>query len=191
MKPFLGRGGPDRRRRRPGPPFDFTLALARPMKLPLLISLLALAAVAGTGMYVSDFTAYLGNDPATCNNCHVMDAAYEGWVHGGHREWAACSDCHTPHAFIPKYLVKAQSGFRHVSAFSLGHIPAAIRAVPGSREVIQENCVRCHSETVAAVGEGQMDPGRYCFECHRDTGHGARGVSLLPYQDELSYGEAK
>ena len=150
------------------------------MKLPLLVGLLALMAVAGTGLYVTDFTAYLGNDPATCNNCHVMDAAYESWLHGGHSEWAACGDCHTPHALLPKYLVKAQSGFRHVSAFTLGHIPDAIRAVPSSQAVVQENCIRCHAETVEAVAAGQMDADRSCVDCHRDVAHGARGLSLLP-----------
>jgi cytochrome c nitrite reductase small subunit len=159
------------------------------MRLPLFVGLLALASVAIVGMVVTDFTAYLGNDPATCNNCHVMDAAYEGWYHGGHRNWAACGDCHTPHALVPKYLVKGQSGLRHVSAFTLGHIPDAIRAIESSRAVIQENCLRCHAETVAAIGDGQMDSGRLCFDCHRSVAHGSRGVSLLPYQDDLPYRE--
>ncbi len=159
------------------------------MRLPLLLSALALAAVAGTGLVVSDFTAYLGNDPATCNNCHVMDAAYEGWYHAGHREWAACGDCHTPHALVPKYLVKAQSGMRHVTAFTIGHIPAPIRAIESSRQVVQANCIRCHAETVSAVADGQADAGRYCFDCHRSVAHGQRGVSLLPYQDDLPYRE--
>ena len=34
---------------------------------------------------------------------------YEGWFHGGHKEWAACNDCHTPHDLIPKYFVKILS----------------------------------------------------------------------------------
>jgi cytochrome c nitrite reductase small subunit len=150
------------------------------MKLPLLIGFLSLVVVAGTGMFVTDFTAYLGNDPSTCNNCHVMDAAYEGWLHGGHREWAACADCHTPHALIPKYLVKSLSGVRHVSAFTFGHIPEAIRALPSSRAVIQENCIRCHAAVVANISDGQMDADRECFDCHRDAGHGPRGLSLAP-----------
>jgi cytochrome c nitrite reductase small subunit len=159
------------------------------MKLPLIVGLVALTAVAVTGLYVTDFTAYLGNDPATCNNCHVMDAAYEGWYHAGHQEWAACGDCHTPHSLIPKYLVKAQSGYRHVSAFVLGHLHDAIRARESSRAVIQENCIRCHAETVSAVADGKADAGRECFTCHRAVAHGERGVSLLPYQDDLPYRE--
>jgi cytochrome c nitrite reductase small subunit len=156
------------------------------MKLLLFVGLAALAAVLGVGMYTTEFTTYLGNNPTTCNNCHVMDAVYEGWFHGGHQEWAACGDCHTPHALIPKYLVKAESGFRHVSAFTFGHIPQAIRAKESSRAVVQENCIRCHTESVSNM----LDPGqnggmafdRYCFECHRGVAHGERGVSTLPYQ---------
>src|SRR5512139_3440313 len=118
------------------------------MKLPLIIGIISLLVVAGVGLYVTDFTAYLGNNPTTCNNCHVMDAVYEGWYHGGHQDWANCNDCHTPHAIIPKYLVKAQSGYHHVTAFVFGDIPDAIRAKPASREVVQENCIRCHQDTI-------------------------------------------
>jgi cytochrome c nitrite reductase small subunit len=160
------------------------------MKLPIFLGLAAFLVVTGVGLYVTDFTAYLGDDPATCNNCHVMDAAYEGWFHGGHQQWAKCTDCHVPHDFIPKYLAKSEAGFRHVSAFTLGHIPDAIRAIERSRAQIQANCIRCHAETVAAVADGTMDAGRYCFECHRSVAHGERGISLLPYQDDLPYREA-
>ncbi|MCS6911127.1 MAG: NapC/NirT family cytochrome c, partial [Anaerolineales bacterium] len=66
------------------------------MRLAVLVGLVSLAVVAAVGLYVSDFTVYLGNDPTACNNCHVMDAAYEGWFHSGHKQWADCNDCHTP-----------------------------------------------------------------------------------------------
>jgi cytochrome c nitrite reductase small subunit len=154
------------------------------MKIPLLIGLIALLAVSGVGMFASDFTAYLGEDPTTCNNCHVMQSAYENWYHGGHMNWAKCSDCHTPHALIPKYLVKAESGYHHVSAFTFGNIPDSIRAKEKSLRVVQDNCIRCHAETVAEIASGPMDSERYCFECHRNVAHGERGISLLPYQHQ-------
>src|SRR5512145_188359 len=113
------------------------------MKLPLVVGIVALIAVLGVRLYATNFTAYLGNNPTTCNNCHVMDAVYEGWYHGGHRMWATCADCHTPHDLIPKYIVKAENGFRHVTAFMFGHIPEAIRAKEASKDVVQANCVRC------------------------------------------------
>jgi cytochrome c nitrite reductase small subunit len=156
------------------------------MRIALLISTLMIILVAAVVLYVTDFTAYLGNNPSTCNNCHVMDNVYEGWYHGSHQAWTTCNDCHTPHALIPKYLVKAQSGYHHVTAFMLGNIPDAIRAKESSRQVIQENCLRCHEATVDnldwQMGYSDVDSQRYCFECHRDVAHGARGLSILPYQ---------
>jgi len=160
------------------------------MKLPVILGLVIIAIVLLTGIYVTDFTAYLGDNPSTCNNCHVMDAAYEGWFHAGHKNWATCNDCHTPHALIPKYIVKAQSGYHHVSDFLLGDIPDAIRAKDSSRQIVQENCVRCHETTVMNIMDSSMmaqyaggtDNDRYCFECHRSVAHGDRGISLLPYQ---------
>lgn len=152
------------------------------MRIALLVAVLALAAVIGVGLYVTDFTAYLGNNPTTCNNCHVMDNAYESWYHAGHKQWADCNDCHTPHDLIPKYLVKAESGYHHVSAFTLGHIPDAIRAKEKSRDIVQENCIRCHEETVSTMLDNPMPLDRRCFECHRSVAHGERGLSILPYQ---------
>ena len=156
------------------------------MRIALVIGILALVAVVAVGMYVTDFTAYLGNDPTTCNNCHVMDNVYEGWYHGGHQKAAVCGDCHTPHALIPKYITKAVSGYHHVSAFILGNIPNAIRAKESSQKIIQANCIRCHGETVAnlAIGQKDNDDGgvRFCFDCHQTTSHGRRGISILPYQ---------
>ncbi len=154
------------------------------MKLALAISLLALILVIGVGLSVTGFTAYLGNTPSTCNNCHVMDAVYENWYHGGHKAWTTCNDCHTPHAFIPKYWVKAQSGYHHVTAFMFGKIPDAIRAKESSRKIVQNNCIRCHEETVSDIIGGAMPFDRYCFDCHRASAHGERGISILPYQDQ-------
>lgn len=154
------------------------------MRIARIVGIAALLVVFGVVVYISDFTAYLGNNPTTCNNCHVMDAVYEGWFHGSHQQWATCSDCHTPHAFIPKYITKAVSGYHHVSANTVGNIPDAIRAKEESLEIVQENCIRCHEDAVDATFEVAMDSERYCFECHRSVAHGERGVSLLPYQDK-------
>lgn len=157
------------------------------MKFLLIVGLVALAMVVGVGMYVTNFTAYMGNNPTTCNNCHVMDAVYEGWYHGGHKQWAVCNDCHTPHDLIPKYIVKAESGYHHVSAFILGEIPDAIRAKQSQKDIVQENCIRCHTETVSNILDSSMEFDRYCVECHRSAAHGERGVSILPYQHTEEY----
>jgi cytochrome c nitrite reductase small subunit len=157
------------------------------MKLPLYVGLTALIVVVAVGMVATDFTVYLGNDPTACNNCHVMDAVYEGWYHAGHQQWAICIDCHTPHALIPKYFIKAKSGMTHVWHFTMGTIPDPIRAKQATDRIIQDNCIRCHAETVSMIAGGQKDAGRYCFECHRSAAHGERGISILPYQDTGMY----
>ncbi len=149
------------------------------MKLPIILAGLAVLGTLALGLYTTNFTSYLFDDPAACNNCHVMGTVYEGWYHSQHRQWATCNDCHTPHDLIPKYLVKARSGMNHVLAFSTGHIPDAIRAKPSSRAIVQENCIRCHAETVSEVSSGEMDADRYCFDCHRTDPHGLRGPSIF------------
>jgi cytochrome c nitrite reductase small subunit len=151
--------------------------------LTIVIGIIALLAVAGVGLYVTNFTAYMGSDPNTCNNCHVMDYVYENWLHGGHHTAATCNDCHTPHALIPKYIVKAQSGYHHVTAFVFGAIPDAIRAKEESKKVVQENCVRCHEHTVSTIMAGAQEFDRYCFDCHRSAAHGARGITTYPFQE--------
>ena len=48
-----------------------------------------------------------------------------------------------------------------------------IQAIPESREVIQQNCIRCHSRVVAEVGmDGHGDSERACIDCHREVPHG-------------------
>ena len=153
------------------------------MKPALIIGVAALAVAIGVGIYVTDFPAYLLSDPATCNRCHVMDGAYEGWYHGGHRSWATCVDCHAPHALLAKYIYKGYAGTRDALFFTLDIVPQPIRADALSRAIIQGNCLRCHAETVSAVGDGQDDAGRTCVACHRSVAHGERGVSLLPFED--------
>ncbi len=152
-------------------------------KIAVYFSLVVLIAVIGVGISVTHFTSYLGNDPNTCNNCHVMDAAYEGWYHAAHHSTATCNDCHTPHDLIPKYFTKAKSGANHVFHFTLGLIPEPLRAKPATDKIIQANCIRCHQETIAEIGDGQMAGGRYCFECHRSVAHGERGIAIRPFQE--------
>ena len=154
------------------------------MKIALIVGVTVLFLVVAVGLYVTDFTAYLGSNPTTCNNCHVMDAVYEGWFHSAHQSWANCSDCHTPHALIPKYITKGISGYHHVTAFASGDIPDAILAKHESLEIVQEICVRCHTASVEFTFEVSHNSDRYCFDCHRHVSHGERGISLLPYQDQ-------
>lgn len=149
------------------------------------------AAVLSLGYFaiVTDAAAYGGSAPETCANCHAMDAQYENWYHGAHEKWAKCVDCHLPHEnFAAYYAEKGRQGFKDTYAFIRGDIPAAIRAEEKTKTIVQENCVRCHEsavEDMLTAGGQPLD--RYCWDCHRNVAHGARGGSLAPYQDSALY----
>jgi cytochrome c nitrite reductase small subunit len=139
---------------------------------PIPVALAATAGLAlGVGAYAFDYAkgaSYLGNDPATCANCHVMAGHYAGWQAAPHHRVATCNDCHTPAGPIRKYVVKATNGYHHSMAFTLGGWPDAIRARPGSAAVVEENCRRCHAALVEDVAHGGDVA---CVRCHRSVGH--------------------
>lgn len=157
-------------------------------KLLFVVAAIAVVASLGTFAYVSSAVEMMGSAPETCANCHVMDAAYENWLHSAHGSKAKCADCHLPHDNAVNYWVaKGQTGMHDAYAFSIGQIPDAIRAKPESKAIIQENCVRCHETSIDVVVMSPMNNDRYCWECHRNVAHGPRGISISPLQDSSLY----
>ena len=61
-----------------------------------------------------------------------------------------------PHArrAASKYASKAENGWHHSMAFTVGGFPDVIRARPESRAVIEGQCRHCHAELVAAMTMG-------------------------------------
>ncbi len=129
-----------------------------------------------TFVYAKGFS-YLSTDPRACVNCHVMNEQYDGWEKSGHRHTATCVECHLPHAGLAKWVAKADHGFRHSAAFTLQNFKEPIEITPHDRELVRENCVRCHATLVhdlladAGSDRGQLD----CLHCHASAGHGAGG----------------
>lgn len=158
----------------------------------IAISLLAAIISLGAFAYVTDAPAYAGTAPETCANCHVMDSAYENWFHAPHARVTTCVDCHLPHDNLVNYWVeKGRTGMHDVYMFTTGQIPDAIRAKPGTKKIIQENCIHCHETTVETVMMGSQSFDRYCWECHRDVAHGTRGITASPFQDTVNYKAAQ
>jgi cytochrome c nitrite reductase small subunit len=141
--------------------------------LPLIAgSALGIAAAVGgyTFLYARGYS-YLTNDPQACANCHVMQDHFGAWVKSSHRSAAVCNDCHTPPGFFPKYLTKAENGFRHSLAFTTGRFPEPVRITRRNRDVTERACRKCHGEIVAAI-EGHDAGGRVsCIRCHSTVGH--------------------
>jgi len=162
--------------------------MKRTIDLPLLVGLITLVTALGIFTWATDAPAYLGHEPATCNNCHVMDAAYENWYHAAHERSADCSDCHLPHQnILAYYLFKGYSGIWDIYSFTLKTYPETIRATKQTNEIVQANCIRCHFDTVENLLTGSQPFDRYCWTCHRSIAHGARGLAFYPYQDSEVY----
>ena len=138
----------------------------------------------------SEVVSYMGDKPETCVNCHVMTSEYNSWMHSSHREVANCNSCHVPHNnVVNKYYFKAKDGLYHASVFTMRNEPQVIEMKEASQEVVQQNCIRCHSNQVkdakldgwvANHAESRTD--RKCWSCHREVPHGrVHGLSSTEY----------
>lgn len=151
---------------------------ARPRSGVPLWAKLALTALFGGILGLSLFTvtyaeatSYLSDDPQACRNCHVMNDVYDAWSRGPHHAVATCNDCHIPHEFPAKYLVKALNGWNHSLAFTLENFPEPIRITPANKAVTQANCVYCHADSVSLIEHGGTDSPLDCARCHEAVGH--------------------
>lgn len=141
-------------------------------------------------IYISNAVSYLSDDPKTCVNCHIMAPEYATWSHSSHREEAHCNDCHVPHDnFFNKYYFKAKDGMRHAYIFTMRLEPQSIFIREEGKHVVQQNCLRCHSDLVhnpemLALTNTYHDSfnERACWECHRETPHGrVHSLSSVPF----------
>lgn len=141
---------------------------------PLLLGI-PLGLLMGVGIYTFGYArggAYMTDDPAACNNCHVMREQYEGWMKSSHRKAAVCNDCHTPAGFLPKYAVKALNGFHHSLAFTTGRYPDQIVITEMNHGVTEASCVKCHEAMVTGINGSRHGGDRVsCLVCHRNVGH--------------------
>ncbi len=164
---------------------------------------LGLGVLAGLGGYTLSYAkglSYLSTDPAACVNCHIMQREYDAWQKASHHAVAVCVDCHLPHDFVPKYLAKAENGWRHGKLFTTGGFEEPITVKASGLRILQENCVQCHAAATAemqAHDAGGVAPGTAaasetaatCLHCHRTVGHGpvaGLGGPLTPAEREAS-----
>jgi cytochrome c nitrite reductase small subunit len=159
-------------------------------RIPALLSAGLLAGLFIYLGYISRAHSYLSDDPATCMNCHIMAPQFATWSHSSHRERATCNDCHVPHNnVVNKYYFKAKDGLRHATIFTLRKEPQVIIIREEGREVVQDNCIRCHDpllrdEKLAnyTMASHHARVERPCWECHQETPHGrVNSLSSVPY----------
>jgi cytochrome c nitrite reductase small subunit len=149
-------------------------------KFPVIILLGIMTGLLFQIIIISKAPSYLSDDPEVCINCHVMIPQFATWDRGSHGRVAECNDCHVPHDNIfNKYFFKAKDGLRHSSMFTLRMEPQVIQIKEAGKEVVQENCIRCHTNLVHPVSmrainnKSILEKGDgYCWRCHRETPHG-------------------
>ena len=114
------------------PPAQAGRKRAVPLKVWALLALL-FGGVVGLGMYTfayAEGTSYLSDDPAACRNCHIMNDVYDAWERGPHHAVATCNDCHIPHVFPDKYVVKALNGVIWIGSWKFCSVNAALWLKP-------------------------------------------------------------
>lgn len=110
--------------------------------------------------------------PIFCGGCHVMEAEFEAWSHAGAHRRKQCVDCHLPNDNMAMhYTWKSIDGIKDTVFFYTGWVPERIQLKPHSAEVLQANCIRCHSAAVEFI-----DPERKCWECHKRLSHKTSGA---------------
>ncbi len=149
----------------------------------VLVSILV-GLAAGTGAYTFRYArglSYFSTDPRACVNCHIMQPQYDSWQKASHHTVAVCIDCHLPVEFVPKYLAKAENGYRHAEKFTTQDFVEPIVVQRAGQEILQANCVRCHEGLVHDIvpsdaGEPSMRErdSLACVHCHAGAGHGER-----------------
>jgi len=158
-------------------------------KLPVYVLLGIFFGLGCYVLYLSKAASYLSDSPETCVNCHVMAPQYATWNHSSHREVATCNDCHVPHNNVfNKYFFKAKDGLRHASMFALRMESEVIFILDEGKEVVHNNCVRCHSQQLTDPKLAAKVPNhahntqdRVCWECHREVPHGrVNSLSSVP-----------
>jgi cytochrome c nitrite reductase small subunit len=131
----------------------------------------------GLGLYTFVYAkgySYLTDRPEACANCHVMGDHYRAWTRSSHHAVAACNDCHTPSALVPKYLTKAQNGFWHSFYFTTGRYPDPLRITARNQAITEQACRTCHAELALAIDPAHAAAGPRglsCVSCHGDVGH--------------------
>ncbi len=146
---------------------------AIPLKVWALLALL-FGGVVGLALYTfayAEGASYLSDDPKACVNCHIMRDVYDAWGRGPHHAVATCNDCHIPHTFPEKYIVKAINGFNHSTAFTLQNFPEPIRITDFNRNVTLHNCETCHGDFVYNINHQGQTEDEDCLRCHAAIGH--------------------
>ncbi|MDR1726412.1 MAG: NapC/NirT family cytochrome c [Acidobacteriota bacterium] len=137
----------------------------RPCRKTLCVGLAGI--VAGVALVLTGSALLHGTDTASfCASCHSMDEAALTHRMSAHAA-EDCNACHLPTGWS-RLPAKASTGLHDILATLTGNVPPRIQASEGMKDVVNDNCIRCHRPTVENV---DMTAKRRCTECHRAVPH--------------------
>lgn len=108
--------------------------------------------------------------PGFCGRCHVMQPYIDTYLASSHRDAATCGSCHVPHDVLRGGAYKSYTGTKDLLAVLTGR-DEHIRISNLGKDVVQENCLRCHNTLMREIGDTRDNKGSYCFDCHRHVPH--------------------
>ncbi|MDA8161692.1 MAG: cytochrome c nitrite reductase small subunit [Desulfobacteraceae bacterium] len=142
------------------------------MKVYLISGLAATSAVILFFLFGPPRLLAKSSESAFCARCHVMEAEYYAWIHGGAHSGKKCVDCHLPNQNEAVFYVwKSIDGLKDMLVFYSGRVPERIKASDHAKDVLQANCIRCHTQTVCNIYKK-----RRCWGCHRRISHRSAGM---------------
>lgn len=116
-------------------------------------------------------TLAYSDSPEFCSSCHIMTQVNDSFAESSHTE-LACGDCHLPHDnIVNKLTEKARAGLNHIyfNTLNVDGIPAVLHTTDNTKEIIKENCIGCHENTVEDISHDAKDN---CSDCHQGLPHG-------------------
>ena len=115
-------------------------------------------------------TYHYSGDARVCGSCHSMQSVYSQWQSSNHQAFN-CIECHLPDTHIAgKVLYKTRQGLNDLIHETARDYPAGIAMSAESRQIVNGNCIRCHSATIADTTMASENTS--CLKCHRYLVHG-------------------
>jgi cytochrome c nitrite reductase small subunit len=117
--------------------------------------------------------------PDFCGFCHAMK--HEAWTFAdSSHSQLECTDCHLPHDNMAIYFIeKGRTGMVDTYHEVLRDYPAHIRLSDSGRQTVNDNCIRCHKDTMQNVHADMgvpQDTGADCLKCHSRIAHGTNHI---------------
>lgn len=108
-----------------------------------------------------------------CGQCHSMKHEAATFAVSSHRE-LDCVECHLPHDNTAHYLFeKGRTGMVDMYHEIMRDYPERIKLDADARQMVNENCMRCHGATMSFVDNVPNGPQENCLKCHSRIAHGS------------------